>query len=65
MSTLFKFAESDNDVRELMREARGLSAADLLPLQRRSFLKLAGASGAGLVGEASGSSGTVPERTEV
>ena len=36
MSTLFKFAESDNDVRELMREARGLPAADPLPLRRRS-----------------------------
>src|SRR5580698_4725398 len=49
MSSLFKFAESDNDVRELMREARGLPAADPLPLRRRSFLKLAGAGGAGLV----------------
>src|SRR5580698_10601315 len=47
MSTLF--AESDDYVRELMREARGLPAADPLPLQRRSFLKLAGATSAGLV----------------
>ena len=47
MSTLF--AESDDYVRELMREARGLPAADPLPLQRRSFLMLAGATSAGLV----------------
>ncbi|HXL70166.1 MAG TPA: molybdopterin cofactor-binding domain-containing protein, partial [Rhizomicrobium sp.] len=47
MSALF--AESDDYVRELMREARALPAADPLPLQRRGFLKLAGAGGAGLV----------------
>ena len=47
MSTLF--AESDNYVQELMREARGLPAADPLPFPRRSFLKLASAGGAGLV----------------
>jgi isoquinoline 1-oxidoreductase beta subunit len=47
-----KFAESDTYVRELMREARALPeprTAGPLPLKRRSFLKLAGASGAGLM----------------
>ncbi|HXS05561.1 MAG TPA: molybdopterin cofactor-binding domain-containing protein [Rhizomicrobium sp.] len=44
-------AESDAYVREVMREARAPKArsAGPLPLQRRTFLKIAGASGAGLM----------------
>src|ERR1700759_4604820 len=44
-------AESDAYVREVMREAKGHAprATGPLPLQRRTFLKLSGASGAGLM----------------
>ena len=44
-----KFAEADAYVAELMREARTMPAPRSFALQRRSFLKLAGAGGAGLV----------------
>jgi isoquinoline 1-oxidoreductase beta subunit len=44
-----KFAESDAYVREMMRETRAMPAPRSLALGRRSFLKLAGAGGAGLV----------------
>ena len=44
-----KFAESDAYVRELMRETRAMPAAEPLAIERRTFFKLAGASGAGLV----------------
>ena len=46
---LSKFAESDADVRALMREAREMPDAAPMALKRRSFLKLAGAGSAGLV----------------
>jgi len=43
-STAFKFAESDGYIRSLMlRTAHGSSAHALLPLDRRGFLKFAGA----------------------
>ncbi|MCL2873197.1 MAG: molybdopterin-dependent oxidoreductase, partial [Betaproteobacteria bacterium] len=38
-----KFAESDAYIRDLMRAAQSKSASPALPLDRRSFLKLAGA----------------------
>lgn len=44
-----KFAEADAYVAELMREARAMPAPRSFALERRSFLKLAGAGGAGLV----------------
>ncbi|MCL2887674.1 MAG: molybdopterin-dependent oxidoreductase, partial [Betaproteobacteria bacterium] len=41
--TISKFAESDAYIRDLMRAAQSKSASPALPLDRRSFLKLAGA----------------------
>src|SRR6185312_1976238 len=46
---LSKFAQSDDYVRALIEEARGTAMATPLALERRGFLKLAGAGGAGLV----------------
>ncbi len=47
--TVSKFSESDAYVTQLMREVRAMPAAGPFPMKRRSFLKLAGAGGAGLV----------------
>jgi isoquinoline 1-oxidoreductase beta subunit len=44
-----RFAESDAYVREMMRETRAMPAPRSFAVGRRSFLKLAGAGGAGLV----------------
>jgi isoquinoline 1-oxidoreductase beta subunit len=46
---VLKFAQSDAYVSELMREVRALPVSGPLALKRRTFLKLAGAGGAGLV----------------
>ena len=42
-STAFPFAESDAYIRDLMGAAQNKSARLALPLDRRGFLKLAGA----------------------
>ena len=44
-----KFAQSDAYVAELMREAQGWPAPSSFVMGRRTFLKLAGAGGAGLI----------------
>lgn len=46
---VLKFSQSDAYISELMRELRALPVSTPLPLKRRTFLKLAGAGGAGLV----------------
>ncbi|HEX5281617.1 MAG TPA: molybdopterin cofactor-binding domain-containing protein [Micropepsaceae bacterium] len=44
-----KFAQSDVDISELMRDVRAMPADGDLPMGRRTFVKLAGAGAAGLV----------------